>query len=150
LGHRLASIHWYAGLWAYIRGLEKNSFAGLRFSWALLFSAIVFQSLIFFVPLLSLFATQGWVFWIWLSIVLLSHGLFLRTCQRQGTQGNRALALYPAIAIQFVTFIRSAWIMTRQKGVLWRGSFYPLDELKKAQRILRGPLWGQGWRSRKI
>lgn len=141
LGHGLAHIHWYEGLWAYIRGLEKNAFAGLRFSWSLLAAAVLFQTLIFlWPPLVLIGALHGnWILAV-LSTVL-SHGLFMLACQRQGGKWYRGFLLVPAILIQFLTFIRSAWVMTRQHGVIWRGSFYPLQELKAAQKILRGPFF---------
>jgi glycosyltransferase involved in cell wall biosynthesis len=141
LGHKLAHIHWYEGLWAYIRGLEKNAFAGLRFSWTLLAAAVLFQSLIFFLPTLGFFLAPGTSGIILLASCFLSHALFMLTCQRQGGAWNRGFLLVPAILIQFITFIRSAWVMTRQRGVIWRGTFYPLAELKAAQKNLRGPLF---------
>ncbi len=141
LGHRLAHIHWYEGLWAYIRGLEKNAFAGLRFSWLLLSAAILFQSLIFVWPPLVLLGVQegNWFFATLSS--LLAHGLFMLSCQRQGGRWYRGFLLVPAILIQFLTFFRSAWVMTRRQGVIWRGTSYPLRELKAAQKILRGPMF---------
>ncbi len=145
LGLHVASIHWYAGLWQYIKGLEKNSFAGLRFSWSLLLLAVIFQSLVFFVPPLALFNTDGIGFVFWLLSTLLAHGLFIRTCQRQGTPWTRGLALYPAIAVQIFTFIRSAWLMSRQQKVIWRGTSYSLTELKAAQKKLRGPFFRPFW-----
>lgn len=148
LGHKLAHIHWYEGLWAYIRGLEKNAFAGLRFSWALLAAAVFFQTLIFLAPPLGLFLTGGNSALIFLASCFLAHGLFMLTCHRQGGQWTRGILLVPAILIQFVTFIRSAWIMTRQEGVIWRGTFYSLRELKAAQKILRGPLMALRSRSK--
>lgn len=140
LGHKLAHIHWYEGLWAYIRGLEKNAFAGLRFSWALLVAAILFQTLIFLAPPLVFFLARQDSGILLLASFVLSHALFMLNCQRQGGQWTRGFLLVPAILIQFMTFIRSAWVMTRQQGVIWRGTFYPLGELKAAQKILRGPL----------
>jgi glycosyltransferase involved in cell wall biosynthesis len=141
LGHKLAHIHWYEGLWAYIRGLEKNAFAGLRFSWWLLAAAVLFQSLIFLLPPLGLALAPASSGKILLASFFLSHALFMLNCQRQGGAWNRGFLLVPAILIQFITFIRSAWVMTRQRGVIWRGTFYPLAELKAAQKILRGPLF---------
>lgn len=141
LGHKLAHIHWYEGLWAYIRGLEKNAFAGLRFSWPLLAVAVLFQSLIFLTPPFGFFLTRQNSGILFLTSSLLSHALFMLNCHRQGGQWTRGLILVPAILIQFMTFIRSAWVMTRQQGVIWRGTFYPLGELKAAQKMLRGPLF---------
>lgn len=140
LGPKLAHIHWYEGLWAYVRGLEKNAFAGLRFSWWLLVAAVLFQSLIFLAPPLGLLWPRQGSGLLLLASFVLSHALFVLTCQRQGGQWTRGFLLVPAILIQFMTFIRSAWVMTRQQGVIWRGTFYPLGELKAAQKILRGPL----------
>lgn len=140
LGHHMAHIHWYNGLWQYIRGLEKNSFAGLRFSWTLLCVAIVGQSLIFFLPPIAAFFSSGMMQILWLLSMGIAHALFIQCCRLQDVRWTRGLSLLASIAIQFVTFTRSAIWMTRQGGVVWRGNFYPIDELKAAQRKLRGPL----------
>jgi hypothetical protein len=140
LGQNLASIAWYASLPQYIRGMEKNSFAGLRFSWGLLFLAMAGQTLLFFVPPIAALVTKGWQSLPWVMALGVAHGLFIQSCRRQAVAWNRGLTLIPSILIQFFAFCRSAWITSRQGGVMWRGTFYPLQELKAAQARLRGPL----------
>ncbi len=104
LGQNLASIHWYSSLWQYIRGLEKNSFAGLRFSWWLLGLAIAVQTLIFFLPPFLSLTTTGWTRIPWLLSTFISHGLFIQCCRRHAVDWTRGLTLVPAIMIQFLTF----------------------------------------------
>jgi cellulose synthase/poly-beta-1,6-N-acetylglucosamine synthase-like glycosyltransferase len=146
LGLEQASIHWYPSLWDYITGLEKNSFAGLRFSVGLLAFAIVGQILVFHLPLMMVFFAEGWRMILWLSSVLLAHIYFAFICFRSQVSLDKAMGLTPAILIQFFAFVRSAAITLQQGGVRWRGSFYSLHQLRQAQRELRGPLgrW-LGW-----
>lgn len=139
LGPDAARIHWYSGLFAYIRGLEKNAYAGLRFSPLLLAIALIGQIIIFFVPLILAVTTESWTSLFSFFSVLLAHALFMTTCIRQGSSGWHAFLLLPAILLQFYTFTRSAFVITRQKGVVWRDTFYDLKDLKKAQSELRGP-----------
>lgn len=139
LGPDAARIHWYSGLSAYIRGLEKNAYAGLRFSPLLLAIALCGQIIIFFVPIGLAIFSSSWTSALAFLSVLIAHGLFFTTCVRQGSSGLHALLLSPAILLQFYTFTRSALIITRQKGVIWRDTFYALKALKKAQYELRGP-----------
>ncbi len=140
LGVEQASLHWYSGVWSYIRGIEKNSFAGIRFSLALLVLAIAGQSLLFFAPLVYLLKSTGVTQVAWAASLLIEHGLFAIVCVRSRIPWNRCFFLLPALLVQFFAFARSAWITLRQGGVRWRGTFYPLAALKAAQKTLRGPL----------
>jgi hypothetical protein len=111
-----------------------------RIDLPLLVAAVLFQTLIFLAPPLGFFLARQDSGMLLLASFVLSHALFMLNCHRQGGQWTLGFLLVPAIFIQFMTFIRSAWVMTRQQGVIWRGTFYPLGELKAAQKILRGPL----------
>ncbi len=139
LGPDAAYIHWYSGLFAYIRGLEKNAFAGLRFSLVLLSIALIGQTIIFFVPLFMV--GSGYFIPAVLGglSLLVAHGVFFISCVRQGTSGFHALLLLPAILLQFYTFTRSAFFILKRGGVVWRETFYPLRDLRAAQARLRGP-----------
>ncbi|MBC7661237.1 MAG: glycosyltransferase, partial [Chitinophagaceae bacterium] len=140
LGPDAGHIHWYAGLLAYIRGLEKNAFAGLRFSIPLLIIAVLGQILIFFAPLVIVIFGNSMESLLGLFSLLIAHGLFVSTCVRQESSAYHGILLLPAIILQFYTFIRSAFVISRKKGVTWRDTFYELQDLKDAQRRLRGPL----------
>ncbi|RYZ54219.1 MAG: hypothetical protein EOP07_16355 [Proteobacteria bacterium] len=140
LGPDAGHIHWYSGLFAYIRGLEKNAFAGLRFSIPLLILAVVGQILIFFAPLVIVILGNPVESFIGLCSLIIAHGLFVCTCVRQESSAFHGILLLPAIILQFYTFIRSAFVITLKKGVTWRDTFYRLEDLKDAQRSLRGPL----------
>lgn len=141
LGPDSARVHWYAGLWAYIKGLEKNAYAGLRFSPFLLAFALIGQIIIFFVPIFLL-ALGDIITRVFAGLsLLLAHSLFMATCVRQGSRAFHAFLLLPAILIQFFTFTRSAVMITKRGGVVWRDTFYPLSELKAAQRKLRGSIF---------
>jgi hypothetical protein len=98
------------------------------------------QTLLFFVPPIAALVTKGWQSLPWVMALGVAHGLFIQSCRRQAVAWNRGLTLIPSILIQFFAFCRSAWITSRQGGVMWRGTFYPLQELKAAQARLRGPL----------
>jgi hypothetical protein len=143
LGHHLASLEWYSSVGAYVKGLEKNTFAGLRFSVFLLTLAILGQCIIFFVPWIGLFNSQGWVRLVWLLSIFQAHALFVICCIRHGEPARLGFGLNGAILIQFYTFVRSAWVTLRQQGITWRGTFYGLDQLKAAQKRLRGPIFGK-------
>lgn len=137
LGFEQAQLRWYPNLWAYIRGVEKNSFAGLRFSLLLLIAAIIGQILLFHSPLVFVFLSEGWTRIAFGLALIISHACYAVHCHRNRVSIDKALALLPAIAVQFFAFSRSAWKTIQRGGIEWRGTFYPLRLLREAQRRLR-------------
>lgn len=137
LGFDQASLRWYPSLWAYIKGVEKNSFAGLQFSVPLLIVAILGQIIIFQAPLVLVLMGEGVARLCFALALLASHACYAIHCYKHHVSLDKALALTLVIGVQFFAFSRSAWITLRRGGIEWRGNFYPLQSLRQAQRRLR-------------
>lgn len=60
------AVEWYPHLSAAIRGLEKNTFAGLKYSLPMAFAAIFGQFFALFFPFVAV-----WLFWDWSSFLYL-------------------------------------------------------------------------------
>jgi len=133
-------VPWYESLWAMIRGLEKNSFGpGANYSYMRQILMVLFLwCLILFPPLSALFG-------VYLNgVVLIGAGAaaFLATFITSLTMPRKSprdiLAyLFMPIGALFVSLImlRSAWKCFRNGGIDWRGTHYPIAELRKGQRV---------------
>ena len=130
-GRGMISVEWYATVWQLVRGLEKNSFAGVDYRLSLLVFGTLMQFLVFVWP---------W-FGIWVGPILARAtcsvaALVLATMygiQAQRLKVPRKSAfLFPFMALMFLFVIWRATILTLIKGgIEWRGTFYSLRALKQ-------------------
>jgi hypothetical protein len=136
---KMVSVYWHRGVPAIIRGTEKNFFAAAQYS---LGFAVA--------QLLSLLAGIGLPWFALLFALTWEHGL-----ARTATLAFAAIAIgipvlmEMSVAVAFDTsplyaltqpvgglllgwmLIRSTYVTLKAGGITWRGTFYPLDELKR-------------------
>ncbi|HXQ27497.1 MAG TPA: glycosyltransferase [Candidatus Acidoferrales bacterium] len=125
------SVHWHAGLGNTIRGTTKNFFAASGYRlW--LTSVQTFGLLLMFVfPVVALPFVRGW------PLVFASIAVGLPLVVAAGVainiKASPVYALtYPIGALIFAWMLTRSTIVTlRQGGIVWRGTFYPLEELKR-------------------
>ena len=130
LGPGLVRIRWLQGALGAVHLAEKNGFAAFRFriGWALFAGlALLVQA---FLPLVAM-AYGGWGLAAGL-LTYVSIGLTYEA-NRKVTRSTPWLAVFfaPAVAIIFYAGMRSMVLALVRKGVDWRGTRYPLDELKR-------------------
>jgi glycosyl transferase family 2 len=129
-GHAV-SVHWHAGVGEMIRGTTKNFFAASGFKLRIL-SLQVFGLLLMCVfPMLALPFTHGWTRM--LAAVAVGVPLVLESGIALELGASPLYALtYPLGALFFAWMLaRSAIVTLWQGGIVWRGTFYPLEELKR-------------------
>jgi len=132
IGVELAWVEWYTTVGELVRGLEKNCFAGMDYR----FSAVVLSTLAVLalslgpVALLCLLPTWLGLFLNGASLLLLL-ALYLDQARLQKV-GLWAAFFYP-ISIGLMIFVmwRSMLMTLFRGGISWRGTFYPLEELRK-------------------
>ena len=130
-GGDLISVRWMVGLRGVVEGLTKNSFAGLEFKpWAVLLT-ILSLAVTALYPVAALFI-PGWPAQAMaaLTLVVMVWGA---TIMGEVAEASRWYGLaYPlASLVSIYILMRSTWRTYRQHGILWRGTLYPLDELKR-------------------
>jgi len=129
-GFDLIRVRWYSSVMELVRGLRKNTFAGMKYSVWLTIGAVVMQLVINIWPFVALFVTTGAVRWLNLvSSVLL---VLLLAAVSAGSRGRIWIAIgYPiAAAIFSFILVDSTWRTLRRGGIEGRGTFYPLKALK--------------------
>ena len=130
-GGDLISIRWAHGALGIVNNLTKNFFAVLSFqSWRTLLSAfgLAFVNL---GPFLGIWLAHGWArlpFGIALGSMLL---IYIGMSWRSGVPAYYFL-LHPVSTALFIyTLLRSMLLTLWNDGIVWRGTKYPLEELRK-------------------
>jgi glycosyltransferase involved in cell wall biosynthesis len=125
------SVAWHLGMRNLIRGVEKNFFAGAQFRVPLAAAQIIALLVMNVVPFAGLLFGHGWV------RVFATISVLIATCFHLGVDiVMRVSPLYcltlPLGATIFAYMVlRSTIITLRQGGIIWRDTFYPLDELRR-------------------
>lgn len=130
------SVRWYETPGDMVRGLEKNAFSMDRYSYPrLLFSqAVVWSFLVG--PFLALFPWGIPGLWWGAAVPAVFLAAQATVESRVTRDGSGAAYLMPLglVAISYAA-LRSAWKCRRQGGIVWRGTLYPLKELREGQRV---------------
>ncbi len=125
------ALHWYQGIGACIKGLEKNMFAACEYNWGIVLMGL---SLFVFFNLFSyagLFLFPDPASYGFLGAVVLMHGLFGYYGRPLGVRWYHHVFLPVAVILQMYAIAHSSWKTWRQGGIYWRDTFYPLDSLKR-------------------
>lgn len=131
----LVSVHWASGANGLVEVMTKNIFSAFRFHVSLLLAACLWLTLFCVAPVAGLAFTPTRIpATLTLAAVIYSYYLLGRT---SGISTWNAL-LSPFSALVFIyTLLRSMFYTLKQGGVVWRGTFYSLADLRKHST----PLW---------
>jgi cellulose synthase/poly-beta-1,6-N-acetylglucosamine synthase-like glycosyltransferase len=137
-GPGLARIRWIRGYFGLVTNLEKNGFAGFRFNVGFILAACAGLAIDAVAPL----AAMGAGVW-GLAGGLLTYaaiGLIFQANRRMNGVSPWAAVLFgPSVAVLAWALARSAVLTLWRGGVVWRGTLYPLKELR--QGCLRWNRW---------
>ena len=124
------AVEWYASLAEVIKGLEKNAFAGVDYSVPLVLAGAIFHASCSVWPFLAIFLTQGATRLLYLATVSVLLLVVADSARFHGSRPWYALG-YPLTSALFVYILmRTMMLNLVQGGIHWRGTFYPLRELK--------------------
>jgi glycosyltransferase involved in cell wall biosynthesis len=130
-GSDLISLHWAKGAMGVVNNLTKNMFAVLSFqAWRvwLCFFGLAFLNL---VPFFGVFVAHGRSR-VPYAVALGAMFLIYLGMSRRSSIPPYYFALHPVSTVLFLyTMLRSMFVTLRQDGIVWRGTKYPLEELKK-------------------
>jgi hypothetical protein len=125
------SVRWHAGVGNIVRGTTKNFFAAAGFRLWFVCVQILSLLLAFVLPLLALPFVHGW------ALVFALVGTVVPITAQVGAALEAGVSpLYaltqPIGALIFAwMLIRSTIVTLWQGGITWRGTFYPLEELRR-------------------
>jgi glycosyltransferase involved in cell wall biosynthesis len=127
----LVAVRWHAGPGNLIRGVTKNFFASARFSlWQVSF-AIAGILLFNVAPFAALPFVHGWMLALAAVSVVIAMAFHAGVAVVMRVSPFYALT-HPLGAVLFAyMLLRSTVVTLRQGGIIWRGTFYALEELKR-------------------
>jgi len=129
-GPEFLGVEWYSSVGEAIRGLEKNAFAGCDYRISLALLGVIFHLLGSVFPYVAIFVTTGATRLIYGGMVMLLT-LLLADCARfHGARPWHAIGFAPSAALFCWIILRTTILNLVQGGITWRGTFYPLKELK--------------------
>jgi glycosyltransferase involved in cell wall biosynthesis len=130
-GDDLISIHWAKGAFGIVDNLTKNFFAVLSFQWPRTVACIAGLGFLNLGPFLGVGLAHGWAR---VPYAIALGSLFAIYC---GMRSRSAVPpyyflLHPVSTSLFMyTMLRSMFHTLSNGGIVWRGTKYPLDELRK-------------------
>ena len=130
-GEDLISIHWAKGAFGVVNNLTKNFFAVLSFQWwraVLTACGLAFLNLL---PFLGVWLAHGWARLPY-AVALFSMFLIYAGMSMKSSVPPYYFFLHPISTALFLYItMRSTLLTLGRGGVVWRGTFYPLDELRR-------------------
>lgn len=131
LAGEYVSVRWHAGLRNIVHGVTKNFFAVAGYNIgtvALQVAGVLCTNVL---PFLALPFVHGW------TQILAATGVILALAAHAGTARVMKAPTWYALtqplgaAVFAYMLLRSTVITMRQRGVIWRNTFYPLEELRR-------------------
>jgi len=130
-GGDLISIRWAKGAMGVVNNLTKNFFAVLSFQWWRTVISAFGLAFLNFGPFLGVFLAHGWVR-IPYAVALGSMFLIYIGMSWRSSVPPYYFLLHPVSTGLFIyTLLRSMVLTLWNDGIEWRGTKYPLDELRK-------------------
>jgi glycosyltransferase involved in cell wall biosynthesis len=131
IGAEYVTLRWHAGLGNIVRGVTKNFFAGADYSLARAIWQVLAIMAFSVLPFVALFLATGWA-----RIFAGVAAAVAVAVEATAAFSVRVFPLYglthPLGGLIFCWMvIRSTAVTLWQGGVTWRGTFYPLEELRK-------------------
>jgi len=129
-GRDMLQVEWYPSLREMIDGLMKNAFAGVNYSILAIVSSSIVQFLLNVWPFFGLFLTHGITRILNAVVVLLIILICWDNARFHNSRRWYGIG-FPISTLLFIYIIWRSMLMTLvNDGIRWRGTHYPLAELR--------------------
>jgi len=130
-GEDLISIRWAHGAKGVVDNLTKNFFAVLAFQWWRTLLSAFGLAFLNLMPFLGVWLAHGWARVPYAVALLSMFAIYMGMSWRSAVPPYYFL-LHPVSTVLFVyTLLRSMAHTLWNDGIVWRGTRYPLEELRK-------------------
>jgi cellulose synthase/poly-beta-1,6-N-acetylglucosamine synthase-like glycosyltransferase len=123
-------VEWYASVRELVHGLMKNAFSGVDYRVRVVVVATLTQLLLFVWPFVAIFVIPGPARWLNLASVAVLIALCWINAPLAGVRRWHGVG-FPLATLLFLYILWRAMLLTLwNDGIDWRGTHYPLAELK--------------------
>jgi glycosyltransferase involved in cell wall biosynthesis len=130
-GEDLISIRWAKSAFGVVDNLTKNFFAIMSFQWPRALASCFALAFLNLMPFAGIWLAHGWAK-LGYGVALFSMFSIYVGMSRKSDIPPYYFVLHPLSTALFVyTMLRSTFLTLGLGGVRWRGTFYPLEELRK-------------------
>jgi glycosyltransferase involved in cell wall biosynthesis len=130
-GDDLISIRWARGARGVVKNLTKNFFAVLSFQWPRTVISAFGLAFLNLVPFLGILIAHGWERLPYAIALGSMFSIYVGMSWRSGVPAYYFL-LHPVSTALFIyTLLLSMFHALWNDGIIWRGTRYPLEELRK-------------------
>ena len=131
LGAGVLSVAWYDSVGAMVRGLTKNAYAGADYRFWVPPLAAAALAVGYLWPVAALVFTRGDAWWLNAGSVVVMLGLGCDQTRFAGGRRWHGLFLPLGMTVFAYILLRSQAVTHWTHGITWRGTHYPLYELKR-------------------
>ena len=130
-GRGMVTVEWYRSVGELIDGLMKNMFAGMEYSVSLVIAATLAALLMHIWPWIGVWVADGWPQALYAVTVVMMIGSFGVAMAPFGVKFWHGLMLPFTIGLLVYIQCRAMALALWRGGIIWRGTFYELRQLKK-------------------
>ena len=127
----LVAVRWHAGVGNLVRGVTKNFFAGAGYDLRLVTVQLAALLVMDILPFVGVVFGHGWIRAFSAIAVLIALSFHVGVAWVMRVSPLYALTHPVGAALFFYMLLRSTVVTLRQGGIVWRDTFYPLEELKR-------------------
>jgi glycosyltransferase involved in cell wall biosynthesis len=133
-GRGSATVEIYRDVAGFIRGVEKNGGTTAAHPWRFTLGMTVFLA-VAYAPIAALFTGVLWLQALGVAGVISATALMVIALRTNTGRWAPAL-LWPLGVLLFAYgSLRATWLVRERGGVLWRDTFYPLDQIEAQRRF---------------
>jgi glycosyltransferase involved in cell wall biosynthesis len=130
-GRGLLSFRWAKGALGVVENLTKNMFAVMSFQWWRALGSAIALIFLNLLPFAGIALTHGWARVPYAVALAAMFGIYVGM-SRMSDIPAYFIVLHPVSSVLFLyIMLRSMTLTLTRGGVVWRGTFYPLEELRK-------------------
>ncbi|MGV3742018.1 MAG: glycosyltransferase [Burkholderiaceae bacterium] len=130
-GRDMVAVEWYRSAHEMMQGLMKNAFAAFDFRLGQLTVVSVLMLVFRVWPWMALLVTEGAAWWLSILTLLIGLSLYIDLLRMSGW--NYQCLIYAPLVplVELLIWWRGSLSALVRGGIDWRGTFYPLKDLRK-------------------
>ena len=125
------TVRWHAGLGNLVRGVTKNFFAGAGYDLGIVAGQLAGLVMMNILPFAGVAFGHGWIRALSAIAVVIALSFHVGVAWVMRVSPLYALTHPLGAALFLYMLLRSTVVTLWQGGIVWRDTFYPLDELKR-------------------